>query len=72
MKRFERSNGLDIVLYKNYLYHFFYAGHLLSIWKVLAVARWQHGNLSELSVANLSVRRERFLAEMTIENVAFV
>ena len=24
MKRFERSNGLDTALYKNYLYLFFY------------------------------------------------
>ena len=25
MKRFERSNGLDTALYKNYLYLFFYS-----------------------------------------------
>ena len=29
MKRFERSNGLDTALYKNYLYLFFYMTILL-------------------------------------------
>ena len=27
MKRFERSNGLDTALYKNYLYFTFLSGH---------------------------------------------
>ena len=34
MKRFERSNGLDTALYKNYIYLFFYIVQLHPEWEL--------------------------------------
>ena len=44
---------------------------LLMNTRIVIITRRQHGNLRDLSVASLGAR-QRFLVEMTTENVAFV
>ena len=45
MKRFERSNGLDTALYKNYLYFFFFT-HVLCLFPSLPYSLLQNGDVA--------------------------